>query len=123
MGNNKERHDGLVVNLDTAKFEKRGPKGHNKLAPGGAEDGAPNAKSAEATSIAEKMESRTEPAFKGLPDLLLDYAKSLSVVEITAFCKNNGIEVSQTPANGGVMKMRHLNAVKAALKAGKELQK
>lgn len=122
MGKDKERRGGLTANLDTGKFEKLGPKGHNKLASGGAEDGAPNARSEPAISTAATPATRTEPPSGGQDDIL-DYVRSMTLPEIGAFCANNGIAVSDTPANGGVMKMRHLNAVKTAIRRGKALVK
>jgi len=57
-------------------------------------------------------------------DDIIAYAKGLTIPEIKAFCATNNLSVVLDGApNGGVAKMRAMNAIRAALKAGKVLTK
>jgi len=51
------------------------------------------------------------------------YAKGLTLPEIKAFCEKNSLGVKFDAPNGGVAKMRAMNAIRAALKGGKVLRK
>lgn len=115
---------GITIDLtgDKPVIAKRGPKGTNLMAPGGAEDGAPNAvEGAPATIAAPEAQAHRKPKDED-PDIIV-YAKSLSLVEIGAFCDRNDIEVDFKAPNGGVAKMRAMNKIRAAAKAGKALVK
>lgn len=119
---------GLIVDLsgDKPRLGKKGPKGWNKHTPEGAEDGAPNEVSAAQAPAEVRKEGQpvTYPsAGKTVSDEIIDYAKALTVVEIKAFLVKNGIEVDMNAPNGGVAKMRAMNAIRSAVKGGKTLVK
>lgn len=113
---------GIVIDVDSGKINKRNPKGWNKHSPLGAEDGAPNAIDGSAPAGAAPVAEAHRKPKDADPDIV-SYAKGLSVVEIKAFLAKNSIEVDMNAPNGGVAKMRAMNAIRSAVKAGKVLVK
>jgi len=81
------------------------------------------ASNGEATEVAaDAPEAARDPLEAG--DDIIAYAKGLTLPEIKAFCGTNKLEVTLDGApNGGVAKMRAMNAIRSALKAGKVLHK